>query len=316
MALTPVDDVHALQIQAGIFGRRAGHSFEDRIAQAINEFPYPCYIPDVAEGHVLRGDPAGLCLSYIGSREGFREIAAASAISTGALATSEEGKTWLSINGADVCRCKSDIVVTLTGDRHGSRTIGVSTKQCNSATPTNAQLYFTTARGFANLLGSNGIAVSNAAVQALRQFCGDTGFRPLDDPQILAGRVVDPRRFFWEETNANGRRQWERLLADRQDDVSRLLLQKAYINDPFAPEYLLHKTKRADSWYRTEVALYSIDELIALSHAYQGFSTKPYSVRKGSYKDPHGVTHLAPRFGPSKCSEEDNDNILSSFSLI
>jgi hypothetical protein len=36
MALTPLDEVHALQIQAGILGRKAGHTFEDRIAQEIN----------------------------------------------------------------------------------------------------------------------------------------------------------------------------------------------------------------------------------------------------------------------------------------
>lgn len=81
------------------------------------------------------------------------------------------------------------------------------------------------------------------------------------------------------------------------DAISRLLLQKAYIDDPFVPEYLIHKTKKAPSWSATEVAIYSIDELVALSRSYQGFTTKPYTIRKGSYKDPPGVSHLAPRFG-------------------
>ena len=30
---------------------------------------------------------------------------------------------------------------------------------------------------------------------------------------------------------------------------------------------------------------------------YSGFSHKEYSVRKGSFKDPEGVKHQAPRFG-------------------
>lgn len=297
MALKPLDEVHALQIQAGTFGRKAGHSFEDKIAQEINDFRYPLDVAALGDEHVFQGDPAALVLRYVALREGIRMIAAASAISTGALATSEEGKRWLSVNGANVSRCKSDIVITLTGSDRSDHTVGISTKQCNNAKPTNAQLYFTTARGFANLLQTNGLAVSDVAILALRQFCGDNGFRPLDNPVTLKSRRTDPRRFFWEEIDTTGRNEWEQLFADQQVKISRLLLQKAYINDPFVPDYLLHKTKRAESWQRTEVALYSITELIALSRAYQGFSTKPYSVRKGSFKDPAGVAHLAPRFG-------------------
>ncbi len=164
-------------------------------------------------------------------------------------------------------------------------------------TPTNAQLFFSTARGFAALLEGNGIRVSPGAVVALRQFCGDNGFRPLDDPPSYVGRTVDPRRFFWEEIPEAGRAEWRRIFSDHQDDISRLLLQKAYVDDPFVPEYLLHKTKRAPTWASTEVAIFSIDELIGLSRAYQRYATKPYSVKKGSYKDPPGVMHLAPRFG-------------------
>lgn len=297
MALKALDERHALQIQAGTLGRKAGHKFEDTITQKINQFSYPIDLVSQGKGHVFQGDPATLLLQYIGTHEGLRTVARASAISTGALATSEEGKQWLSINGANVSRCKSDLVITLTDGRSRNLTIGVSTKQCNNKTPTNAQLYFTTARGFSNLLQSNGIPVSNAAVKALRQFCGDQGFRPCDKPSVLVDRATDPRRFFWEEINNTGRREWESILASHQDNISRLLFQKAYLNDPFVPEYLLHKTKRADSWNRTEVAIYSINELLLLSRAYQGFATRPYSVRKGSHKDPKGVTHLAPRFG-------------------
>lgn len=201
------------------------------------------------------------------------------------------------MNGAEISRCKSDLVLTLKAKDGKETTIGVSTKQCNNKTPTNAQLYFTTARGFANLLNNNGFQVSNKAILALRQFCGDVGFRPMDDKAKLNGRLVDPRRFFWEEIDSAGRKEWESIFTDHQDVVSRILFQKAYLNNPFVPDYLLHKTKLAPSWEKTEVAIYSIEGLIELSREYQGYATRPYSVKKGSHRDPPGVTHLAPRFG-------------------
>lgn len=297
MALTPIDNVHALQIQAGALGRKKGHAFEDEIAKSINSLAYPLNCLVTGNVHVHQGDPAVLLLSYIGKKEGITRIKKATAISTGALATSEEGKKILAINGSSISRCKSDLVITLEGHCGRILTAGISTKQCNNKTPTNAQLYFTTARGFSNLLQSNGIAVSNNAINSLRQFCGDVGFRPLDSTVGLVGRIIDPRRYFWEEIDQAGRLEWESLFKARQDDISRLLFQKAYLNDPFIPDYLLHKTKKTASWTNTEVAIYSIDELVSLSKQYQGFCTKPYSVKKGSHKDPPGVTHLAPRFG-------------------
>ena len=198
MALIPIDNVHALQIQAGVLGRRTGHAFEDTITQEINSFAYPFKPHAPAGTHVYTGDPAALLLSYIGHREGIHIIRGATALSTGALATSEDGKKCLSINGLSISRCKSDLVITLEGDNGKILSVGVSTKQCNNKSPTNAQLYFTTARGFANLLQVNGISVSETAIAALRQFCGDAGFRPLDQAEKLRNRVVDPRRYFWE----------------------------------------------------------------------------------------------------------------------
>ena len=38
-----------------------------------------------------------------------------------------------------------------------------------------------------------------------------------------------------------------------QDDVTRLLLQKAYLNDPFPPEIILHKTKKVSSFDNQEI---------------------------------------------------------------
>lgn len=296
MALTPIDETHALQIQAGTLGRKSGHLFEDTITRQINGFQYPIRIATHQNGHVFTGDPASLLINYIGNVGNVEIITSVVALSTGALATSEAGKNWLSVNGASVSRCKSDIVITLHTNDGRTITVGVSTKQCNNATPTNAQLYFTTAKGFSNLLQSNGIPVSENAILALRQFCGDMGFRPCDNPSIR-NRLTDPRRYFWEETNHDGRVEWESILLTYQDDVSRLLFQKAYIDDPFTPEYILHKTKASPSWNQTEVAIYTIDEIVSLSRRHQVFTNKSYSVKKGSYKDPDGVTHEAPRFG-------------------
>jgi hypothetical protein len=297
MALTPIDEVHALQIQAGALGRKAGHEFEDSICYEINNLKFPFFRRDISDKHVFIGDPARLILEYIilhYREEGLNSVLA---LSTGALATSEDGRKWLQINGANVRRCKSDIVLKLEFLSGQSLTVGVSTKQCNNPNPTNAQLYFTTARGFSKLLRDNGIPVSEEAVTALRQFCGDVGFRPLDNPVASAERKVDPRRYFWEELPDQCRLEWETTLRERQDDITRLLLQKAYFEDPFVPDFILHKTKRAESWGNTEVAIFSIEELVRLSRAYQSFTTRPYSVRKGSYRDPEGITHQAPRFG-------------------
>lgn len=157
MALTPVDEVHALQIQAGTLGRKAGHAFEDSITERINGFNYPITVTNPASAHIFKGDPASLLLLFIAHNLNGRSITRASAISTGSLATSEEGKKWLSINGATVSRCKSDLVISMSLDGKEPISYGVSTKQCNTSTPTNAQLYFTTARAFSALLNNNRI---------------------------------------------------------------------------------------------------------------------------------------------------------------
>ena len=299
MALTPIGEQHALQIQAGTIGRKTGHAFEDEITLRINslEKPYTVTTEIGDNSHVIKGRPELLLLDYVCTRLGLTTITNVAALSTGALATSEDGKKWLEVNGVKVSKCKSDLILTITTAAGDLITAGISTKQCSNKTPTNAQLFFTTARSFSTLLRNNGIAVSNEAENALRQFCGDEGFRPLDTPELVAGRQTDPRRFFWEEITNAGKQEWEGIFAEGQDAVTRLLLQKAYLDDPFAPDFLLHKTKLAESWETTELALYSIDELVELSRNYAGFVLKPYSVRKGSYRDPAGVSHDAPRFG-------------------
>ena len=222
MTLAPIDEAHALQIQAGTIGRKAGHEFEDRITEHINGIAYPLQFDGYPDDHLRIGEPAYIVLNYISSVFGNLQIDQAIAISTGALATSEEGKKWLEVNGVRVKRCKSDLIITLRlANESEKRTIGISVKQCNNKTPTNAQLYFTTAKGFSDLLKRNEIPISDTALDALRQFCGDKGFRPLDRINDLKGRQSDPRRYFWEEINAEGRSEWEEVLGTRQDEITR-----------------------------------------------------------------------------------------------
>src|SRR4051812_37142200 len=127
MALTPINESHALQIQAGTLGRKSGHDFESAIAREINALRFP-YAVRPSTGHVATADPAMLLLNFVATHEGFGTIAEAVAISTGALATSEAGKSWLAVNGVPVSRCKSDLILTLTDANRRTKTIGVSVK--------------------------------------------------------------------------------------------------------------------------------------------------------------------------------------------
>ena len=185
MALTPINENHALQIQAGTLGRKTGHDFEGAIAREISALQFP-YTVRPSTGHVATADPAMLLLNFVATREGFGVISKAVAISTGALATSEAGKSWLAVNGVPVSRCKSDLILTMMTESKNEDNWRFN-EQCNNPKPTNAQLYFTTGVGFSNLLRSNGIHVSLAAEQSLRQFCGDVGFRPLDQTATTRG---------------------------------------------------------------------------------------------------------------------------------
>lgn len=146
--LNPIDNSHAVQIQAGVNGRIQGHSFEDKITKEINNFIYPLSLDESKIGHVSNGNPALLLLNYIGYKNNSNVIIKAKAFSTGSLATSEDGKKLLSINGIPLSKCKSDIILKIKFNNNNEVIIGVSTKQCNNRKPTNAQLYFTTARGF------------------------------------------------------------------------------------------------------------------------------------------------------------------------
>ncbi len=296
MALKPTDARHAAQINAGTIGRKKGHSFEELLAKEIRDFPRPFRRRDLAEGHLFLGNPALHLINFILHDIDISHIDELNSVSPGTLATSEVGEKTIDLKGVKIGRSKSDILI-LGVVKRKDFVAGVSVKQCTNDKPTNAQLYFTTARAFCDLLRRNSIDVSDDALTALRMFCGDDGFRPLDNMTSLKGRKTDPRRWFWEELPRVGREELEKVLSDYQDKVTRLLLQQAYANDPFPPDYVAHQTKKFANVHSCEVAIYSIDQLIKLSHKYGGFNKKLYSVRKGQHKDPPGVHHEAPRFG-------------------
>src|SRR5690554_4514825 len=170
MALTPIDAKHALQIQAGIAGRIAGHNFETNLAETINSLSCSISQNPLPE-YLISGNPELAIIKKALQVLNWDNCHKVDAIALGSLATAEEGKKWLEINGMKVRACKSDILLTLYNNDL-IETVGVSVKQCSKATPTNAQLYFTTARAFCELLRNNRISVSEVAVNALRQFCG------------------------------------------------------------------------------------------------------------------------------------------------
>ncbi len=296
MALKAKNKAHASQISAGTKGRNTGHSFEKSIANDINQLCKSTVNTVPTPTNILKGNPGLLLVSFILNRLKISSFISIKAYCLGDLATSETKHDPLIVDGIVITKSKSDILIVIDEGKPKHRLIGVSVKQCNTKSPTNAQLYFTTARAFLDLLEQNCFSISPNAITALRQFCGDIGFRPIDNKSIT-NRITDNRRFFWEEIDAKGRIYLENLITKHQAEISKLLLQKAYSKDPISPEFVMHKTRSSSSPNQVEVALYSIDELIGYSCQYRGFELKPYSVRKGSFKDPSGVTHLAPRFG-------------------
>lgn len=297
MALDPRDESHSGQIEAGISGRKRGHDFEKRLAAEIVGLELPLAGPaSSANAHLMSDSPAPGLFRYIAETEGWATASVVKSYWLGGLATFGGGDSLVDDDGRRVTGSKSDIVVdVLVG--HDLRRIGVSVKTCFNPKPTNAQLYCSTASAFCLLLRNNGVPVSGAAERALRMFCGDPGFRPMDQNLGLAtGRLASNERWFWEELETSARLEWEFLLQARHGDVFSILLRNAYPNDPVPPTYLLHLRQKPTSWDQAPLAIFAIPELVALSVRYQGFSTRPYQVAKGRFKlDP--AIHSAPRFG-------------------
>lgn len=292
MALQALNDQHAAQILAGTLGRDAGHSFESGIATAINALGAEPFRVTPPTGHLSSGVPALELLNYIAAHVGLTEVAKAEAWWFGGLATS--GKGHRAIPGTDIVvpRSKSDVFVRLRSADTEILT-GVGIKTCNKDSPTNAQLFFTTAQAFCDLLESRVSAVAPHAREALRMFCGDEGFRPVD---LGARGTASTDRFFWEETPAQAQAFWKGYLTEYQVPVTELLLRFAYADDPVPPDFLMHQRVKPMDPLEVPIALYSIEEFLAINVAAGPFSTKPYRVLKGSARNPD-IVHEAPRFG-------------------
>jgi hypothetical protein len=296
MALIPDNEQHAEQIKAGTKGRNRGHKFEKILTDELNRFDWSSLeIPADPLPHLVTGFPAVELVKYIAQRSQLSKIYRVRAWWVGGLATSGQGDLLTDEYGNPVTKCKSDVVIEIEHSE-GIRKTGVSVKTCSKKTPTNAQLYFTTAFRFCEFLRENGIPVTQDAENALRMFCGDHGYRPLDTPEKLVNRKSDPERYFWEELPEKGRKDLEEVFSHYQNEITRLLLQKAYNADPYPPEFILHQTVAYTDIHKCPMALFTVEELIQLSRNYHGFHKKPYYVKKGRFKgDPH--EHQAPRFG-------------------
>jgi hypothetical protein len=295
--LIPRNDIHKAQIAAGTLGRRRGHSFETELTELLGAID----LSEVSryrlpQGHLITGIPSCSLLAYIFQRKNLCSISRVTAWSVGGLATAEAGPKLVELPGGTVAKSKSDLILAIEHAK-GSTITGVSVKTCYKAKPTNAQLYFTTATAFCNLLRQNGLQVSENAQVGLRMFCGDSGFRPADDPKNLVGRKGNPDRWFYEELSRRYREGLDRLFTDHQADITKVLLQKAYVGDPYPPEFLLHVTREPKEPMKVETAIYAIDELVELSGLYQGFTTREYPVRKKARFKGGPTVHLAPRFG-------------------
>lgn len=292
MALKPLDERHAAQIAAGTVGRRSGHSFEEQLAKSITVLGQKPFQAVSVKGHLLEGVPAVNLLNYIATSVGMPEVLAAEAWWFGGLATA--GRGHRAIPGTDIVvkRSKSDVFIRLTG-RRGEILTGVGVKTCNKQTPTNAQVFFTTAQAFCDLLERRIATVSPVARDSMRMFCGDVGFRPLDlgGPSTASGE-----RYFWEETPPEGQKFWAEYLTLHQHAVTELLLKFAYEDDPVPPDFLMHQRVRPVSSQDVPIAVFSIEEFVRLSALESSFTTRPYRVLKGSGRNPD-VVHQAPRFG-------------------
>lgn len=293
MAIKAKDEKHAAQIEAGVTGRKRGHDFEKLIANRINLLQPP-FKPLNISGHLFERPPEISLLSYICHKLSLEPPIEIKAFSTGGHATGEGGDDFLLDGGMILKRAKSDLILQIKSANVLAAVYGVSVKTCSKSSPTNDQLYCSTAEAFCNLLASIEIKVSDTARKALKMFCGDIGFRPMDSP--LVSSRLNSERWFWEELPIEAQQEWASVLTRHQSKITHLLLSKGYKNDPYPPSFVLHQTCKYESWDKVEVALFTIEELVELSCKAGGFSTTSYTVKKGRFKDP-STTHQAPRFG-------------------
>ena len=296
MALIPNNKIHENQINAGIKGRKKGHKFENLLTQEVNNLT-TINFDIIQDKHIYIGNPATILLSFIKDKFNL-EIMDWKAYWLGGLATSGLGDLLYTENGEEVKKSKSDVLIKFNLANGTKRIIGISVKTCSKKTPTNDQMFFTTANAFCDLLENNSIKITEEARIGMRMFCGDIGFRPIDllDNSQLSKRLSDKNRFYWEELPNKAFSDWEYIFCKYQDEITRILFQKAYTNDPFYPEILFHQTTQYTDLNTCPIAIYTIDEIIKYSRSYSGFAYSKYRIKKGTNKNDPNI-HLAPRFG-------------------
>jgi len=298
MPLQPRDAVHEEQIKAGTTGRLKGHDFEKHLTQCLNSFNYTDDLLRQYADHLVTGHPAIELVRYICQTEKIGKINEIKATWLGGIATFKEGYTPRDRSESLARKSKSDVVVQINYADGKVIRRGVSVKTCDKKTPTNDQLFLSTARAFCDLLRSNGIEFSKQAENGLRMFCGDMGFRPIDRyaREELRERKSDPERFFWEELPKDGREELEKIFTDNQKSITTILLQRAYPGDPCPPDYLLHQRFKYSDINQCPLAIFKIEELVNFSCQFGSFSKREYTIRKGRYKNDPNI-HEAPRFG-------------------
>lgn len=300
--MLPSNTQHHQQILAGTAGRNTGHAYEEYLANQINSLNLPFHtllqpLPTVnSYSNVFSSNNEAFTLiNYLAKSYNISQIVRLYAVATGGLATSANSQ-GVFFNGQLIKKCKSDILIEMEDQFNNIYHIGISVKQCNNLRPLNAQVFCSTASGFSNLLRQHNIPVSNLAEEELRKFCGHPGSSPIDH-NIHLTRQIDHRRYFWEELDITASQEWQSIFNNYNADIARILLQKAYSNEPYPPEFLLHKTRRTSG--NQEIAIFEIADLIVRSFQYQNFATSLYRVKKGTFKEPKilGDTHQAPSFG-------------------
>ncbi len=297
MALNPEDDQHLFQILAGTQGRRRGHAFEKNLAAQVNELDLrKIHWNRPTTGHLVTGHPAQEIVRFIAQKRHVTGIVRIRAAWLGGLKTAGDGDTITDDSGRTVTGSKTDVLLEFTHGE-GTNRYGVSIKQCNNPSPTNAQIFCGSAVKFCETLRIAGIFVSTAAEDGLRMYCGDPGFRPID-MRSRADRRVNDERWFWEELQPAVREEWATILTVHQREITKIVLTRspAYANDPFPPQFIMHKCTACEDEKHMELSLLDVDDLVTYSLMYCGFTTKLRRVTKGRFKeDPNH--HEYPRFG-------------------
>ena len=98
--------------------------------------------------------------------------------------------------------------------------------------------------------------------------------------------------------------EWENIFNSRQDEVTRLLVQRGYPGDTFRPTYLMHQRSAAPDEPHTPLAIYSIEEFVAYSRDHSKFITRNYRITKGSHRDPATI-HELPDSGLCNSSAQE-----------